>query len=343
MAAAGALAMLNALSKQLGAVAVATLGVWVVMTAWGRPGLVRRERLRLVIAYGGGALLVLGAVVLRYAVVGEARTLLYYTVGYNAEVYLAPYSHQARVDHYVSWFDDHAVLFGILGPLGMWAALRPVSRGPRLRDLPRAYDEDGFVPTVGISALALAVTCNAAMRDFTHYYLQAVPWLGLLLGVVVDSALASRRPSLRDAVVRLLIAAPVMLLLDVTVPRRVQHYTADIAHKRGFGDGRGSPICDFIRKRSRPDQALFIWGFDPKYYTSCERRPASRFVFTTFVAGYVPGSTAPRRPTTRPAPSPARASSSSRISRPRTRRSSWTCPDPWATVRCAATRSSRAT
>jgi hypothetical protein len=287
VAAAGALGMLNALSKQLGAVAVVTMGLWVVMTAWGRPGLARRERLGLVGAYCGGALFVLGVVVARYAAVGEVKTLIYYTLQYNADVYLAPFNHQARVDHYIWWFDNHAVLFGILGPLAMWATLRPLARAP-LRDLPRAYDEDGFVPTVGISALALAVVCNASLRDFTHYYLQAVPWLGLLLGVVVDHALAATRPSLRAGVVRLMIAAPVMLLLDVTVAHRVTHYADDIAHKRGFVEMRDSPICNYVRSKSKPDEALFIWGFDPKYYTSCERRPASRYVFTTFVAGYVP-------------------------------------------------------
>jgi hypothetical protein len=48
------------------------------------------------------------------------------------------------------------------------------------------------------------------------------------------------------------------------------------------------PICRFLQARTKPTDSIFIWGFDPAPYTACNRRSASRYVFTTFVAGYVP-------------------------------------------------------
>jgi hypothetical protein len=33
---------------------------------------------------------------------------------------------------------------------------------------------------------------------------------------------------------------------------------------------------------------MFVWGFQPWDYIDCKRKPASRYVFTTFVMGYVP-------------------------------------------------------
>jgi hypothetical protein len=43
-----------------------------------------------------------------------------------------------------------------------------------------------------------------------------------------------------------------------------------------------------IQAHTKPSQRLFVWGFRGQLYVSCARRPASRYVFTSFVAGFVP-------------------------------------------------------
>src|SRR5262249_9734448 len=137
----------------------------------------------------------------------------YYAITYNAKVYLSPYTAEARANVIDSWLADHGVLLAILVPVGMWAATRPLAAAPRLRDVPRAYDDDGFVPTVGLGALAVVATANAALRDFMHYYVTAVPWCGLALGVLVDRALPRPRETrpLRAALLRTALLVPAMI------------------------------------------------------------------------------------------------------------------------------------
>jgi hypothetical protein len=47
-------------------------------------------------------------------------------------------------------------------------------------------------------------------------------------------------------------------------------------------------VCKLIERNSKPTDSIFIYGFYPAPYTACNRRPASRYVYTTFVRGYVP-------------------------------------------------------
>jgi hypothetical protein len=302
VAAAGALAALGALSKQLGAAAIGPLGLWVIAAAVSRPGLSRRERWLLPGAFAAGVAAPVLIVVARYLAAGELQTLFYYTVTYNAEVYLAPYSTLAKFNAYGSWTAKYGVLLGILGPLGVWAVTRPALAAAGLRDLPRAYDERGFLATVGLSSLVLVVVSNAALRDFIHYYIIVVPWCGLLFGAAVEHMLEARDPALAEApsegadpgggrrlaLSRALALLPILVVTLIGSGQRFSRYARDLHNKEVFDDGRTSDICAFVRERSKPDDALFIWGFNPQFYTSCERRPASRYVFTVYPAGFVP-------------------------------------------------------
>jgi hypothetical protein len=296
VAAAGALVALGALSKQLGAVAIGPLGLWVIAVAVSRPGLDRRARWLLVGAFAAGIAVPVAIVVARYLAAGELGTLFYYTVTYNSKIYLGPYSALAKLNVYGSWTAKYGVLLGILGPLGMWAVLRPVLSASGIRDLPRAYDEHGFLATVGLGSMMLVVASNAALRDFIHYYIIIVPWCGLLFGALVEHMLEARGSApgeqgegrYRPALIRALVLLPLITVTLIGSGQRLARHAREINNKEVFDDGRTSAICAFIKESSKADDALFVWGFSPHFYTSCERKPASRYVYTTFVAGLVP-------------------------------------------------------
>jgi 4-amino-4-deoxy-L-arabinose transferase-like glycosyltransferase len=286
----GALAAMGGLAKQVGIVSVVPLGLWVVAAAVGRPGLARRARVGLCLAFGAGVVLPVAITVARYAAAGEVATLVYYTFTYNSQVYLGPYPTQAKIDTLRAWAADHGVLLGILAPMGMWAVTRPLAAAPRLRYLPRAWDEHGFVATVGAGALLSVATANAPMRDWAHYYIPVVPWCGLLLGLLVELCLTSRSRigALRDGVVRALVLLVMTGGLYIGTRQRFDRYAIDRRLHHAFSDDYTATVCAWVKARSGPRDALFVWGFYPQLYTSCARRPASRYVFTTFVAGFVP-------------------------------------------------------
>jgi hypothetical protein len=51
---------------------------------------------------------------------------------------------------------------------------------------------------------------------------------------------------------------------------------------------RPDPICAQLDRYVRPGEPIFIWGFDGDLYITCRRPPATRFTYTTSVAGVVP-------------------------------------------------------
>ncbi|HVY47368.1 MAG TPA: hypothetical protein VHB21_15875, partial [Minicystis sp.] len=290
VAAAGALASLGALAKQVGATSIVALGVWVVAAAVGRAGLSPRTRRALPLAYAAGAIAPIAVTVLRYALAGELHALVYYTFTYNAEVYLAPYDAKARAAAVRAFVSSHALLLALFAPVAAWGVGRPLAAAPRLAAVPAKIDEHGFTTTVALGALLSVAVSNAALRDFMHYYVQVVPWCGLLFGLVLDEALArvARASPVRGALLGAAALLPAALLVASAVSSRFHDYARDRRAHRGFDDGVDPSICAFVDRHAAPGDAVFVWGFRPAIYTVCKRRPASRFVFTTFVAGYVP-------------------------------------------------------
>src|SRR6266545_2186995 len=90
---AGALAAMSALSKQVGAAMIPALALWVIAAAVSRRSLERSQRWKLVLAFAAGLAVPVATVLLRYAVVHELNTFIYWAIRYNSEIYMAPYAH----------------------------------------------------------------------------------------------------------------------------------------------------------------------------------------------------------------------------------------------------------
>jgi hypothetical protein len=91
----------------------------------------------------------------------------------------------------------------------------------------------------------------------------------------------------RAALARSAVIVPALVLVGSVWAHRYRAYKIDRSHNAWI-DSRNGPICAFVRDHSKPTDKLFVWGFLPELYTSCGRKAASRYVFTTFVAGVVP-------------------------------------------------------
>jgi hypothetical protein len=280
---AGACAACAMLAKQNGAVCVVALGAWLTCAVLApSPGTSRRDRAWLLLAFVLGVFAPPAAVALRYAAAGELGALWFWAVGYNKDVYMAPFAPGEITQVWRAWVTHYAMQLTLTLGLCAWGLARPyLFRGAR--GYVRGFADDGFTPTVALGALLGLVVCNGALRGFPHYYVQVVPWVGLLFGLLIEDLVAVLHGR-RALVVRALLAAPALALTFAGWQWGLRQHRASNKGMREWADS----VCALVGDNVGPDERLFVWGFRPDLYTFCRRRPASKYLFTTFVAGFVP-------------------------------------------------------
>jgi hypothetical protein len=283
--------MLSALSKQVGIVLVVPFGLWITAHTLSLDVRGRRRYLPLAV-YGCAVFAPFLVLVVRYAAASELSTFWYYFYTYNREVYGGALqgAERARVLHdtFLGRFDFILVCAPVIG---LSAARILANRGPHKTRL-AAYAASGFENTVLLGFSTTLLVSNASLRNFPHYYLQTIPWAALLGGLVVEGALRSfteddELSTSRIFGMRSLVLLPMIVVAGLGWHFRKEGHRSDKDLRASLALSK-SPVCKFLRKHSSSADTTFIWGFDPAPYTACERRPASRYVFTTFVAGYVP-------------------------------------------------------
>lgn len=146
-----------------------------------------------------------------------------------------------------------------------------------------------FVTVWSLSGL---VGAASAGRGFDHYSIQFLaPFClggGLLAGWLATGAAAAAR----GRMARVLAAA----LLAVAAAQFVT--AAWKTRGRTLPEDPSGRVAAYIRENSTPDDRIFVWGFHPDIYLFSDRRPASRYVITSFVTGLIPWTnTAPDRDT----------------------------------------------
>jgi hypothetical protein len=282
VAAAGVSASFATLTKQVAGVTFAPFALWALSASLGREtqetGL---RRLAPLLALATGAAVPVLAVIARYAFAHELWSLRYYLFTYNTDVYLAPYGDAKlhRLEEVVVAHAGWVALAVLLVVLGLARALASVRRGFFWRTL----DQNAFLLCVTLLAAGAGVSANASLRDFPHYYLQALPWLSLLLGLIVEEQIVPIDASVdRRTLVHAAVLLPLVVVFGVMSSLKIEGYAKDARLRRP------PRICELVQARTRSDDPIYVWGFAADIYTFCKRRPASRYVFSTFVSGYVP-------------------------------------------------------
>ncbi len=294
LALAGAASACAALCKQTYLLAFAPYLAWALAAAVAAEGR-RRERFGGVAALALGWALPFALVALTYALAGELDALVYWSFTYNREVYMAPYRDVSTLSFAAGWAKNHRTLAGAVGALTALALARAIwpLRGP-LRALPQAYDRNGFAATIALQIVLTVASTFAAQRPWSQYYLPPVPWLALFAGIVLADAIEPglARPFPRGARLAAfglgLVAALGLGVVGSRASDQQMHALRRQRRKGGWSNARPEPVCAAVDAHSRPDEPLFVWGFDGDIYLSCRRRPASRYVYTTLVAGIVP-------------------------------------------------------
>jgi len=128
--------------------------------------------------------------------------------------------------------------------------------------------------------MASAIGAAAGARFYPHYYVQLIPPLALLAAPYYARlwSRAIRPPHwlLRPAVTYAWLGLTVIAF-------SIEHWTGLAQRRLPSEAGR------YLSTHSRPDDRIFVWGQTPEIYLDAYRRPASRYITTFPLTGYVFG------------------------------------------------------
>jgi 4-amino-4-deoxy-L-arabinose transferase-like glycosyltransferase len=104
-------------------------------------------------------------------------------------------------------------------------------------------------------------------RFYEHYYLQFAPWLAVVAAPGAANFLASKKSR----------ALGLILVLLPALSGCGFFLVKGLMHGYQVQDPKLNQVADFLKRETRPDEELFVWGhISPIYYLS-ERRPGTRY------------------------------------------------------------------
>jgi 4-amino-4-deoxy-L-arabinose transferase-like glycosyltransferase len=267
--AAGALLGAAFLLKQPAAVAAVSLGIYLLLPSYRvSRSLTRTNSIIQATMLTAGFFAVLGLVTIVLWKQGILRDAFYWTV----------------VNHdipHVFWER------GILLTLAFSGVCLPLMVGVMMacRDKSQIWAARTAERTALFGLLAAsAIGVAAGGRFYSHYYVQLIPPLVLLAapyyGRLWSRTIQPARWLLRPAVTYAWLALTVIAFSIV-------HWTGLARQRASSEAGR------YLAMHSAPQDRIFVWGQTPKIYLDARRRPASRYITTFPLTGYIFGGSVP--------------------------------------------------
>ncbi len=241
----------------------------------------------------GGFLAPVLAVIAYFAARGALADFHFYAWQYNLQYYGPEISAAERLGSVAKLFQLLWTHYPVALAAGLGAAgygwFRVLQRKP---DPTEQGDNPKLLYLLTWSATSLAGAASGG-RGYDHYFIQFLP-AGCLLSALGLHGLgrwaAANRASRWWRPAALALGALVLVQLG-----------------RGVWAFRSAPplpvdpsvrVSAYIREHSAPDDRIFVWGYHPDIYLFADRRPASRFVYASFLSGLIPWTnTAPDKDT----------------------------------------------
>ncbi len=223
---------------------------------------------------------------------GALRDAVFYTWTYNLTTYGPEIDRAARLASAVAPFQ----LIGGAQPwlLCGWVAGAFAVVHRLLQRQPAPTEAAGNPALVFLAVWSLTGVAGAASggRSFDHYTIPFLAPFSLGAGLVLAHLVAFTRSPTPPRVLRSLAA---LVLVGVAGHAFT---TAWSARQRTLPEDPSIRVATYIREHSAPTDRIFVWGYHPDIYLHADRRPASRFLYASFLSGLVPWTnTAPNRDT----------------------------------------------
>jgi 4-amino-4-deoxy-L-arabinose transferase-like glycosyltransferase len=224
--------------------------------------------------------------VLNAAASGTLKQFYYYTIVYNRDVHLHPTTKHFewlptlffRLTGETFFFMGVVLLLGFAIPF----LVGRVRAASRLRSGWALVRAEGATSYLAYHFVLAFFGATVMYRFFPHYYLQAAPFMALVAASVVDRYF--RRPrTARSA--RVIVSTFTLFVVFASALGCVFGEKVDgrVSHDRTHTDA-----AKYIMATTEPSDRIFVWGFSPWLYEYAHRRPAGRYVFSTYVTGFVP-------------------------------------------------------
>src|ERR1051326_6242466 len=177
----------------------------------------------------------------------------------------------------VFWTRGALVTFAFIAtclPLWIGAGMSCYDRHDLWRD--NSAERIGLIALLAASAIGVA----AGARFYEHYYIQLIPPLALLAAPQFAQLWRWEAKSplwlLRPPVICAWLALTIVAF-------SIEHWR-ELASQRELSEsGR------YLLEHSAPTDRIFVWGQAPKIYLDARRRPASRYITTFPLTGYIFG------------------------------------------------------
>ena len=290
------------LTKQTTGAACLPIFLWISAHALGEadqaspnfPGTLRSSLIfrRRLLPFAAGGLGLAALVLLRYLVAGEFGTFLYWSTGFGAKFYMAPF--EGRITEMMAqWFiGEPWAIMGVALALTI-AFGRPLTSlgASSVRGMRIALAHAAFELGVGCMAVLALAAALFPLRIWPHYFMPVYPFFGLTLGILIERTL--RRGSVVPVAAQYTAVAILGGLLLITGINRLNSFEAERKHG-GWGNPRPDPTCAALDRVAGPGNApIFIWGTAGDLYITCKRAPVSMFTSTMIIAGLIPPSWTP--------------------------------------------------
>src|ERR1022692_1418295 len=249
------------LTKQTQIIACVPMFIWIFARSLGDEspppwGTIVKRRL---LPFGAGGLGLLALVLLRYAIAGQLRTFLFWSMTYGANFYMKPY--KGRVLHLMSqWFIDQPwAIMGVVLALavGIGRALAMIE-GRSARSILVGLRDSAFEVAVGLMSLVLLVAAVMPLRIWPNYFMLIYPFFGMCLGILIERLLR------RGAQVPLVAQGAVVVAVGWLLIVSGVNHLYGLAHERAAGawrNPRPDPACAEIDRLAGPGrEPIFVWG-----------------------------------------------------------------------------------
>lgn len=262
--AAGVLSCVAFLLKQPAAIAAVPLGSYLLMPSYRRARrLTSRDSILQFAIFAAGFCVTLAATVLFLQREGILRDAIYWTI----EDHAAPHFFVDRFVRNTATFAmaSFALLAGAACAHNAWRANRA--------------EWIALVLLTIVSAIGAA----AGGRFYSHYYIQILPSLTLLAAPFYSRiwlGIPLRRVRVWRAVSGIWLGLTLLVF-----PLGIAHQFASVHPPTETGL--------YLAKHHGPDDRLFVWGQDPEIYLEARIRPASRYITSFALTGYIFGGPIP--------------------------------------------------